>query len=297
MRVLFRADSSSKIGVGHIMRDLVLAKEMIENSDEVYFATKNLIGNISHKIPYPVTFLKDGDISELLEIIKKLKIDLVVFDHYEIDWKFEFETRDRGDVKILSFDDTYEKHYCDILLNHNISGNSERYKRLDLLPHFCEIRAGKKYTLIRDEFKIEKRKKRKKENISIFIAMGGSDPQGLTLEILQLIPKGVFANVVTTSANAHLKKLKKFSFQNRWVNLHINSDRVAEIMNNSSFAIVTPSVTVHEVIYMGIPFLAIKTADNQNDIFNYLKTNRFNTLSKFTKSKFKIALKNSIFKT
>lgn len=44
MNILFRADSSSTIGTGHIMRDLVLAKQY--SDDKIVFATQELDGNI-----------------------------------------------------------------------------------------------------------------------------------------------------------------------------------------------------------------------------------------------------------
>ncbi len=48
MNILIRADSSSYIGTGHIMRDLVLAKKFLK--DQIIFATQDLEGNINHKI-------------------------------------------------------------------------------------------------------------------------------------------------------------------------------------------------------------------------------------------------------
>jgi UDP-2,4-diacetamido-2,4,6-trideoxy-beta-L-altropyranose hydrolase len=38
---------------------------------------------------------------------------------------------------------------------------------------------------------------------------------------------------------------------------------------------------VHEILYMDIPFLAIKTASNQDDIYEYLKKNGYATLENF----------------
>ena len=48
MNILFRADSSSTIGTGHIMRDLVWAKQFDDAC--IIFAKQELSGNINHKI-------------------------------------------------------------------------------------------------------------------------------------------------------------------------------------------------------------------------------------------------------
>ena len=56
-------------------------------------------------------------------------------------------------------------------------------------------------------------------------------------------------------------------------------------MNESRFAIVTPSVTVNEVCFMELPFLAIKTADNQEDIFDYLLKSGYKVVDSFEKDK------------
>jgi len=46
--ILFRADSSSTIGMGHIMRDLVLAEQYSDSN--IIFVIQEPNGNINHKI-------------------------------------------------------------------------------------------------------------------------------------------------------------------------------------------------------------------------------------------------------
>ncbi|MCF6173465.1 MAG: UDP-2,4-diacetamido-2,4,6-trideoxy-beta-L-altropyranose hydrolase, partial [Campylobacteraceae bacterium] len=114
--VLFRCDSSSSIGLGHVMRDLVLAKKYKQDGNKIYFTTQELEGNINSKIPYEIITLKSNNIDELDDIIKQYDINLLVIDHYNIDYEFEKQLKIKNPtLKILSFDDTYEKHYCDIL--------------------------------------------------------------------------------------------------------------------------------------------------------------------------------------
>ncbi len=287
--ILFRADSSSIIGTGHIMRDLVLAKRDFKN-DNIIFVIQDLNGNINHKIVeagYKIEILNSNDIEELDKLIKKLNIDMIVIDHYGIDEAYEKQLKIKNStLKILSFDDTYEKHHCDILLNHNISANERRYK--DLVPKGCELRCGSNYTLLREEFYKEKAIKRKKI-YDVFIAMGGADHSNVNIKILEVLKNinNIQVVVVTTTANQHLKKLQRYSRAKQWVSLLINSNQIAKIIGQSRCAIVSPSVTVNEIHFMGIPFIAIKTADNQFDMYRFLKQKRFMVLKEFNKYKLK----------
>jgi len=125
--ISFRANSSFDIGRGHIMRDLVLAKKYY--NDNIIFATENLDENINHKIieaGYKVHLLKSNNIKELENYI-----DLLVIDSYSIDYDFKKKLKKKINVEILSFDDTYENHYYDSLLNHNIYGDMKKSKDLE----------------------------------------------------------------------------------------------------------------------------------------------------------------------
>ena len=289
-KILFRADSSSVIGTGHIMRDLVLASKYKDAN--IVFAVQDLNGNINHKIVeagYKIEILSSNDIEELDKLIKKLNIDMIVIDHYGIDETYEKQLKIKNStLKILSFDDTYEKHHCDILLNHNISADERRYK--ELVPTECKLRCGSDYTLLREEFYKEKAIKREKI-YDVFVAMGGADTQNLNIQLLELLPHYFKVAVVTTMANKNLEELKAYVKNKESIELHIDSTQIAKLMNESKFAIVTPSVTVNEVYFMELPFLAIKTAENQDDIFEYLLKNNYLVLKKF-QDIFKKEIKN-----
>lgn len=270
------------------MRDLVLASQF-KNSN-IIFASQNLNGNINDKIidsGYRVEVIKSNDVNEVIKLVQKNSIELVVIDSYIVDYKYEKILKDKTAVKILSFDDTYEKHHCDILLNHNISADKKRYK--DLVPKDCELKCGEKYTLLRDEFIKEKKKNKKlnKEYTTIFLAMGGADHSNINIKILKVLEKfnGIKVNLVTTISNQNIKELKKYIKDKNWINLYVNSTKLAKLMRKSDFAIVTPSVTLNEVHYMQLPFIAIKTADNQNDIYKFIKKKKFLAMDKFKEKK------------
>lgn len=276
MNILIRADSSSQIGLGHVMRTLVLAQQY--PNDMITFACQDLAGNIMDKIPYPKHIVNSNDPEELVALIHKQRIDMVIFDHYGINAEYEKSIKEQTDVTILCLDDTYEPHHCDILLNHNMSADSNRY--IGLVPTHCELRCGSAYTLIRDEFKKEKMIPREKK-YDLFISMGGADTANLTTNILNTLNDSLTVCVVTTTANAHLDSLKSYIQEKKNIFLHVNSHEIAKLLNQSRLAIITPSVMVHEVLFMNIPFVAVKTVDNQNDMVQYLKQHNYHALEEW----------------
>lgn len=282
--VLVRADSSSLIGIGHIMRDLVLIKQHYAQ-DNVIFACQNLDGNINQKITevgYVVKTLSSNNIEELNTLIASLKIDLLIIDHYDINDDFEKQLKMQNPkLQILSFDDTYEKHCCDILLNHNIYAQEKRYK--NLVPKGCELRCGKEYMLIRDEFKHEKEHTNPSLKEYVILSMGGADHQNLNIKILNILNTydNLKVKVVTTKANAHLQELLSYANKSKSFEVIIESNEMAKLFNNAHFAIVTSSTVASEVMYLNVPFIAIKTAPNQTMMYEYLKENDYNVLDGF----------------
>jgi len=199
---------------------------------------------------------------EFFEKVKELKPKEVIVDNYNFTFENEKEFKKLfPDIKLTVFDDTYEKHFADLIINHNLSAKKEKYSE----PEKVKIIKP----LIREEFKKAKRKKFKKEGI--FISLGGSDSNNLTLKLLKLLkPLKPKVNLYITSANKNLEKIKKFCKINKWCKLHINED-IAIGMAKSEFAIITPSVISYEAIFMNLEFLAIQTADNQKEVVKYLK--------------------------
>ena len=282
MNILFRADASSSIGTGHIMRDLVLAQQY--PSSKIFFATQELKGNLNSKIlesGHEVISLLSNNIEELIELINRLQIEMVIIDHYSINYEFEKELKERTNIKLMVFDDTYEKHYCDVLLNHNIYAEERRYK--DLVPLNCEIKCGSKYTLLRTEFLNEKRNiVADKERNNIFISIGGTDHSHININILESIKEFNFTiDLVTTSANQNLDELQTYCEKYNNINLHVNSQEIARLINYSKFTIITPSVIANEVTYLNRPIIAIQTAYNQDDMYKYFMKNNILALKKF----------------
>ena len=282
--ILIRADSSSDIGAGHIMRCLVLAQQYTKYN--VIFATQNLPNNLNAEIikqNYQLINLNSNSCEEILLLIIKYKIDMIIIDHYLIDYIYESMIKKTTGITIFSLDDTYKKHTCDILLNHNINAEEKRYK--NLVPSNCTIKCGKKHMLLRKEFYLEKKINitTDKKHIQIFISMGGADVSQLNIPILEILNhiNKIKINLVTTDANQNINKLRSYIENKPWINLHINSTQIAKLINHSDFCITTSSSSAGEIIFMNKPFVAVKIVPNQTNMYNYLLQNNYNVLEKF----------------
>ena len=261
------------------MRCLVLASQY--KNATVTFATLDLEGNINDKIlhsGYNVEILNASKPSILIKLTKKLNVDLLIIDNYKIDFKYEKKLKLALKVTLLVLDDIYKKHYCDILLNHNIYAKKNMYR--NLVPDFCKLRCGEQYTLLRNEF-IEEKK------FSIFVAMGGTDSRNMNIKILKILTKvkNINVHLFTTTANPRLDKLKKYVKKKNFITLHINSREVAKIISLSDFSIISASVILNEVFYMETPFIAIYTEENQKYMYKFLKKNNYAVCKNLTEKK------------
>ena len=233
--ILIRVDSSSKIGLGHLMRCLVLASRY--NNSNVIFASQDLVNNANQKIidlGYKLEVLRNNSVKALVKCCKNNSTDMLIIDSYEISFDMEKKIKEQTSCKLMVLDDTYEKHYCDVLLNHNIYAKEHKYK--NKVPSFCTIQCGSKFTLIREEF-LKKYKKTKNKKFSLLICLGGSDFNNINLRILKSLKKlDITITLITSSSNKNIKKLEKYVLTRKNMNLIIDSNQIAKLMNNSNLA-------------------------------------------------------------
>jgi len=277
LNILIRTDSSKQIGLGHVMRDLVLAKQFASNGHNVCFACLPLPGHAMNKIQdkgFGSIILDKGSDEELVSIIKTYQIDLLIIDHYQIEKTTETYIKQKTQALVFIVDDLYTEHDCDFLLNHNISGDAARYQ--GKVSEECLVMAGPEYALLREEFRtsnIVSRTIEPGKEVPIFVSFGGSDPTNLSttvINLLQDIPQ-IQLHIFTTTSNAHLSTLKIKSEQSEKVVLHINEANLAAKMQTCAFALVSPSVSCLEALFMELPLIAIKVVSNQQNTFNFLK--------------------------
>jgi len=274
-QILIRIDSSSSIGLGHLMRTLLLANGL-KNHFDITYVTQDLAGNQNHLIEqngFTRLHVGNMDCAEFLAIIAKIKPALCIIDHYGIDSSCEQKVK--ALCPLLVFDDEFKSHCADMVLNHSFIAKEEDYNYLK----GSKILAGSEYTLLKDDFLSHKNRFTplgSLKNKKILITLGGSDPIGLSLPIKKILlciekslyPKGTLhVHIVTTSANAKLSYLKALDKE-----LIVDEKDMAGLMQQYDLIITSASTSLLETFALKKPFIAIQCASNQSKTVDVLKS-------------------------
>ena len=301
MNIVIRVDSSLEIGVGHVMRCLTLAEKLNNININIIFVCRNnngsAIGVIESK-GYTCLVLKrvrydlkkkrtyetynkwlgtswQNDASETIGLIRNIEADMVIVDHYGIDYRWE-STNSEYTNRLMVIDDiANRRHVSQILVDQNYYEDlTNRYE--NLVPDNCKQFVGLKYLLLRGEFeKIIFSKPRLRHCSSrLLIFFGGNDSGRVTLKVLKclLSIKALMLDVraVVGENNPDLIEIKKLVHGKKNFNLSIQVDNMASLMNWADFSILSGGSVIWEACSIGLPVFTIVTAKNQVEAVSVL---------------------------
>jgi UDP-2,4-diacetamido-2,4,6-trideoxy-beta-L-altropyranose hydrolase len=291
MNIVFRVDSSNKMGVGHLIRCLTLADELNKKNYKIIFICRDLEGSLISLIKYAVlTLPKNNDfqsndfylnwLGATQEQDAKQTIatmpegtDLMVVDSYALDKKWHKILRPHI-KKIIVIDDLADRQFdCDVLLNQNFGTQEKEYK--NKVPDDCELLLGCDYALLRPEFsELREQALKKRKNTSkiknILISVGGSDVNNLTYDILQELSGKFCVVVVLGRTSPHNRMIMDYA-QDKDISVIVDADNMAELMMNADLSIGAGGSTSWERCCLGLPTLLFITAENQRVIAESLE--------------------------
>jgi len=306
MNVAIRADASFKIGSGHVMRCLTLADALSELGSKVVFICKDHDSSLINKITnfgYEVKVLavssskevnsqlvhaewlggtQEDDAEKTIAAIKSIDVDWMIVDHYAIDESWHKKIRSYAN-RIFVIDDLGDRnHDCDILMDQNLGATLEKYK--GKVPKDCELLLGPRYALLRPEFaqwrdKSLKRRRNTVEPKNILVSLGGVDQQNITTDVINELSKlpdyaDAEVNVVLGSQSPHINAVESAAKKNPLnINLHVDSTRIAELMNQADLAVGASGSSSWERCALGLPTIGYVISDNQKPIAEELAKN------------------------
>ena len=298
--VFIRADASSLIGSGHVMRCLTLAQRLRkEQNAKVVFIMRRLSGNLIdlvRKHGFDVLVLPPADQDYELEdyglwltvpmevdaqqTIKVLQhylqehgcdvVDRLIVDSYALNEQWELMLRPYCREIMVIDDLANRRHDCDILLDQNFYLNKDvRYA--GLVPEHCKMLLGPEHALLREEFYEAKKHLRKRDgNIkNILVFYGGSDLTNETEKaikaLVQLHDEGYnfTADIITGVSNSCREKIEKICSKYQFFHYYCQVSNMAEFMNKADLMLGAGGSTTWERLYMELPALVTAVAENQ----------------------------------
>jgi len=282
--VVIRADASTEIGTGHIMRCLTLANLLRSYGCKIIFICQELSGDLCDFLEekeFQVCriaidsqkneSLLQLELSQVVNIINqsKLTIDWLIVDHYKLDIKWESKIRPFVN-KIMVIDDLANRvHDCDLLLDQN-PYNNYQHRYQDLVSNSCLQLLGLDYLMLRSEFTSKSNLHKKQTAIAqnILITMGGTDSRNITcwlIEALEYVPISLSIRIVVGAGCPHTNKIKLAASK---ANLHEISveqsvTNISELMLWSDLAICAGGFTTYELAFMGVPTIVISASATQ----------------------------------
>ena len=291
MRIAIRTDASSQIGTGHFMRCLTLATELKRQGAQIRFVSRDLpyylrdmlaakgmefvalgsdatastIGELAHA--HWLGASQEQDAQATVQALSDLLWDWLVVDHYALDACWESALRGTAQYIMVIDDIADRQHDCDVLLDQNFYADMEtRYN--GKVPAHCQLLLGPRYALLRDEFhKMRKQVKLRTGPVKrIMVFFGGVDVDnytGIAIKALaELALKDIQVNVVIGAQHPSCTEIEAACAANGYV-CHVQNSHMAELMAAADLAIGAGGSATWERCCLGLPTLAICTADNQ----------------------------------
>ncbi len=292
-QAVFRADSSTALGSGHIMRCLTLADALAGRGFAVSFVCRDLPGNIIAAVtgrgyevhtllPHPVA--DDADEYErLLGAPRKTDaaataavleavgpVDLLAVDHYALDERWEKILKPLSG-RLLAIDDLgNRRHDCDFLLDQNLAaGETKDYRAL--VPASCTLLLGTDYTLLRPDFAALRGGLRRRDGTvrRLLVFFGGGDEgneTGKALTAIALACPDVTVDVVLGAGNPHGEAIEKLCAGLPGATVHRQTTAMAALMAGADLAIGGCGTATWERCALGLPAICTSLAPNQEPI-------------------------------
>jgi UDP-2,4-diacetamido-2,4,6-trideoxy-beta-L-altropyranose hydrolase len=198
-------------------------------------------------------------------------VDWLVADHYAIDARWETCLRSRC-THLMVVDDLADRpHNCDLLLDQNLYPDMEtRY--LGLVPAGCRTLLGPRFALLRPQFAAARRDLRVRPDKvrRLLVLFGGVDADNETQKALEAISLAsdlqITVDVIIGRSNPHRETLQSYCEGHPGFRLHVQTERIADLMIEADLAIGGGGVATWERCAVGLPAIAWPVSGNQRAV-------------------------------
>jgi len=276
--IIFRADGGPSIGMGHFTRTLALAEVLNEHFHCIFATQQPTEYQITEieRICHGQIVLPEDDTHYGKFLTHLNGTEIVVLDNYYFTTEYQIAIKAKG-CKLVCIDDLHDQHFvADVIINHAEGVDSSVYS----VEPYTKLFLGFRYALLRKEFRV-KTQLIKDKKFSCLIMIGGTDPFGITNNILELLSSTEIQKPIAVIANSKSYYNSVEWFQN------LTASEVVKLMENAEFGIFSASTIAIEACAKRLPFICGYFVKNQIELYNGIKKSKlaiciddFRTLNK-----------------
>ena len=262
---VLRADASSSIGVGHVMRSLSLGEALIDEgfgvelvSCELAQSLQSLATSCGIEVVEPSCAPRS---SEDAQFVLERNAAIVVVDGYEFSRDF-FAVLEASNTTFAVIDDNAETkaQSPDAVINQNPHASESLYAHMQGTP---KLLLGLQHAMVRKEVREVAAMHLPTREGEVFVAMGGADFLGLTAPIVEaLVETGLQIRVAVGHANTQREHVQKLADKHGHVTLIEQQDYVSSLAS-AHVAVLAAGSSLWEACAVGTPSIGLVVVDNQ----------------------------------
>ncbi len=276
MRLLFRVDGNSAIGMGHIVRCISIARAARAQGAICHFVlAEEYMAPILRQHGFDFTVLKTDhkNMEEEKNIFSPIVLDFapnnIVADSYFVTdnylkWLCKFSS-------VTYIDDVAAFAYpVNRVVNYNLYGPKLNYERLyreagTVAPNLV---LGPTYAPLREDFQNLPPRESRLDVRHVLLSTGGSDPENIAQKLLSLVQKTpdwehIQFHIVIGSMNPNKSELVHMAQMIPNVQIHVAIRDMAHLMQMCDMAVAAAGSTLYELCACGTPTVTYILADNQ----------------------------------
>lgn len=276
-RIVIRADASSDIGSGHVVRCLTLADGLKQHGATLEFICRDEPGHLAALIQnrgYRVSLIPDtqNDLDFTRGILSQAPASWLVVDNYRLGHAWETPLRPHLG-RIMAIDDLANRyHDADILLDQNeVEQGKARYD--GLVPPHCRRFQGARYALLTPDFQDYRPAVPAHDGCirKILVYFGGADQNQLTMQSLAAL-EGTEVRITALVGwqNQDIDAIKSWCSTRASIEFSLPVRNMAELVAAYDLIIGAGGTTTWERCALGKPALVVTVASNQEALTAHL---------------------------
>lgn len=268
-----RVDANKEIAMGHVMRCITIAKELVKKGCRVLFLTADewaretiVEAGMDQICLHTRWDWMEEELPRLRQILTMTGVRTLLVDSYQTT-KVYFEGL-QDLVRLVRIDDCFDP-ICpvDLLINYN--AYHVRFPYEETYAGGTKLLLGTAYVPLREEFaRRESVGTAADERFSVLLASGGGDAQDALWGILKKAAadtafENVTFHVIAGEFHPRGKELEIFAENHMQVKVYRPCRDVAGLMAKCDAAVSAAGTMLFELAAMGVPAVFFQAADNQ----------------------------------